>query len=73
MSLSEFEIEVLTGIIEGEISKEIADRTGRSKPTIDAYVRLLCAKFGARSRPHLAALAISSGCVELRDKALTFG
>ncbi len=65
MRLSELELAVLDGLVSGLVSKEIAVRTGRSKATIDAYVRLLCAKFEARSRAQLAALAVSRGTVKL--------
>jgi DNA-binding CsgD family transcriptional regulator len=63
--LSELELAVLDGLISGLVSKEIAVRTGRSKATIDAYVRILCAKFEAKSRAQLAALAVSRGTVKL--------
>ncbi len=65
MRLSELELAVLDGLVAGLVSKEIAVRTGRSKATIDAYVRLLCAKFEARSRAQLAALAVSRGTVKM--------
>lgn len=67
MRLNEFEASVLHGIATGKVSKEIAKETGRSKATVDAYARLLCAKFEARSRSHLAALAVANGLTSIEE------
>ncbi len=64
MALSDFEKSLLTMIAQGMLSKEIATKTGRSKATIDVSVRLLCAKFDARSRAHLVAIVMGSGLLD---------
>jgi DNA-binding NarL/FixJ family response regulator len=72
--LSAIEMAVLCDIALGYQSKEIAQRLNRSKPTIETYVRMLCAKLNARSRAHLIARAYDLGIlqyhsVESRDFA----
>ncbi len=61
--LSLVEVRVLRMIAEGYQSKEIASALVRSKATVEHYVRFLMAKYGARSRAHLVALAICDGSI----------
>jgi len=61
------EISILRYIALGLQSKEIAEKMGRSKPTIESYVRLMCAKLGARSRAHLVARGFSEGLLTSAD------
>jgi DNA-binding NarL/FixJ family response regulator len=63
------ELAILSDIADGYQSKEIAVRIARSKPTVESYVRLLCAKMGARSRPHLVACAYRRGLISLSPLA----
>lgn len=63
------ELSILADIAAGYQSKEIAVRIDRSKPTVESYVRLLCAKLGARSRPHLVACAYRRGLIAMQDVA----
>jgi len=58
MNLTETEKTVLRCLAQGMQSKEIAVHVGRSKPTVEGYIRLLFAKTNARSRAHLVAIAI---------------
>jgi DNA-binding CsgD family transcriptional regulator len=44
-------------LAQGMQSKEIAAHVGRSKPTVEGYIRLLFAKTNARSRAQLVAIA----------------
>lgn len=64
MDLSEVEKIILRSLANGMQSKEIAQIVGRSKPTIEGYVRLLFAKFNARSRAQLVAMALPRGVIE---------
>lgn len=68
-SFTAMEVAILCDIAAGYQSKEIAVRIGRSKPTVESYVRLLCAKLGARSRPHLVACAYQQGLIALNELA----
>lgn len=58
MNLTEIEKTVLQCLAEGMHSKEIAVYLGRSKPTVEAHIRILYAKLNARSRAQLVAIAI---------------
>lgn len=62
--LSSLELRILGMLSEGMQSKEIAAAIGRSKPTVEGYIRILFAKFGAKSRAHLVANALRSGAIE---------
>jgi two-component system, NarL family, response regulator YdfI len=55
---------VLLCLAQGMQSKEIAVSLGRSKPTIESYIRVLYIKLDARSRAQLVAIAIQSGMIE---------
>lgn len=68
-SFSAIEMAILEDIAAGYQSKEIAQRIGRSKATVENYVRLLCAKLGARSRPHLVARAYRENLLQTSDSA----
>jgi DNA-binding NarL/FixJ family response regulator len=57
------EAEIMHLLAHGFASKEIALKMGRSKSTIEQHVRLLCARYHARSRTHLVARAIGVGHV----------
>jgi DNA-binding CsgD family transcriptional regulator len=43
----------------------MAEVMRRARPTIERHVRILHRKFGARSRAHLVALALTNGCITL--------
>jgi DNA-binding CsgD family transcriptional regulator len=61
--LSNLEIRLLVALADGYQSKEISGILNRSKATVEAYVRILFAKFDARSRAHLVGLAIADGII----------
>lgn len=63
-ALSPMELAVLRGLANGFQSKELAGHLKRSRPTIEAYVRSLFAKFNAKSRAHLVAIALCKGTLE---------
>lgn len=63
--LTAIEIAILHHIAAGYQSKEIATMINRSKPTVESYVRLLAAKFGARSRAHLIVICLREGVLHL--------
>lgn len=63
--LSMIELTILRYIALGLQSKEIAAEINRSKPTVEVYVRLMCAKLGARSRAHLVTCAFRCGILQL--------
>jgi DNA-binding NarL/FixJ family response regulator len=65
--LSAIELTILRYIALGLQSKEIAVEINRSKPTVEIYVRFLCAKFGARSRAHLVTCAFRSGILQIDE------
>ncbi|MBV9972266.1 MAG: helix-turn-helix transcriptional regulator [Candidatus Eremiobacteraeota bacterium] len=65
--LSALELAVLKGIAKGLQSKEIAVAICRSAGTVELYVRMLFAKFDARSRAHLVSLAIKSKVINPDD------
>jgi DNA-binding CsgD family transcriptional regulator len=58
---------ILLGLAGGLQSKEIAQRVGRSKATIESHIRILFATFAARSRAELVARAFELGYLEIRD------
>lgn len=62
--ITPLEKHVLQLLAQGCQSKEIAHRVERKKPTVEAYIRILYAKFGAKSRAHLVARAYSFGLME---------
>lgn len=66
-TLSTMELAVLRGLASGLQSKELAGAVGRSKGTVEFYVRSLFSKFNAKSRAHLVALALCSGVLEMRQ------
>lgn len=63
--LSPQELSLLKALAEGCQSKEIAVAMARSKPTVEAMVRVLYLKFNARTRAHLVAKAIAGGIIEI--------
>jgi len=70
-SFSAIEFAILLDIAGGYQSKEIAGRIGRSKATVENYVRLLCAKLGARSRAHMISLAYARGLLPVSDGSVS--
>jgi DNA-binding NarL/FixJ family response regulator len=56
---------ILLAIADGCQSKEIALHVDRSKPTIEAMVRMLYVKFNARTRAHLIARAMAWGEIDV--------
>jgi len=67
--LTAYEVEVIEAIAAGAQSKEIAVALRRSKPTIEATVRILYAKLQARSRAHLVMRAVAMGVIEVQSEA----
>lgn len=67
VELTALEYQVLRGLAQGLQSKEIALTLNRSKPTVEAYVRVLYLKFSARSRANLVALAIATGALPVSE------
>lgn len=59
------EVSLLQALADGCQSKEIAGVVDRSKPTVEAMVRMLYAKLHARSRAHLVAKAIAYGIIDV--------
>jgi DNA-binding NarL/FixJ family response regulator len=70
VDMSAIELTILRYIALGFQSKEIASEINRSKPTVEVYVRLMCAKLGARSRAHLVTCAFRNGILQV-DKSDT--
>lgn len=64
MQLSDMEYRILTALAAGRQSKEISATVGRSRATVETHVRLLFARFDARSRAHLVALAIAAKVID---------
>ena len=60
-SLSTREVEVLTLIVRGHTSKDIAQALGIAKPTVDTYRARLVDKLGAKSRADLVSVATRAG------------
>jgi DNA-binding NarL/FixJ family response regulator len=60
-SLSARELEVLTLIVRGHTSKDIAHALGIAKPTVDTYRARLVDKLGAKSRADLVSVATRAG------------
>jgi len=63
-SLSALEFAILRALADGWRNKEIAAFVGRSKSTVDGYVRRLCHKFGARCRAQLVTKAFCQGTLK---------
>jgi DNA-binding NarL/FixJ family response regulator len=61
------ELDILRALANGMQSKEIANVVDRSTATVESYVRYLCAKFDARSRAQLVALALCDGTISPED------
>lgn len=61
MLLNEIEKTVLRALAEGMQSKEIARELGRSKATVEGYIRVLYIKLDAKSRAQLVARAFQHG------------
>jgi DNA-binding NarL/FixJ family response regulator len=59
--LSAREVEVLTLIVRGHTSKDIAQTLGIAKPTVDTYRARLVDKLGAKSRADLVSVATRAG------------
>lgn len=63
MDLTEMEKTVVQCLARGMQSKEIAAQVGRSKPTVEGYIRILFVKLNARSRAQLVAIVNGVGSV----------
>jgi ATP/maltotriose-dependent transcriptional regulator MalT len=63
-SLSTTEREILTLLVAGGSTKDMAARSSRSPRTIDAHVRSICKKLSCKTRRAAVALAIGSGWVQ---------
>jgi DNA-binding NarL/FixJ family response regulator len=66
-TLNAIEMAILKGLANGLQSKEIAVILDRSTATIELHVRILFARFDARSRAHLVACALCSGTIDRKD------
>ncbi|HTC31561.1 MAG TPA: helix-turn-helix transcriptional regulator [Candidatus Acidoferrum sp.] len=65
MRITDTDKTVLLCLARGMQSKEIAARLGRSKPTVESYIRTLFIKLDARSRAQLVAVAIRTGVIDV--------
>jgi two-component system, NarL family, response regulator YdfI len=65
MRITDTDKTVLLYLARGMQSKEIAARLGRSKPTVESYIRTLFIKLDARSRAQLVAIAIQTGVIDV--------
>jgi DNA-binding CsgD family transcriptional regulator len=63
--LTSCELTILEDIAGGAQSKEIAVHVARSKPAVEAMVRMLYMKFNARTRAHLVARAMACGVIDV--------
>lgn len=61
--LSHFEATIIRELASGAQTKEIARSIDRSPATVEFYVRILFAKFDARSRAQLVARAYDQGAL----------
>ncbi len=64
IALTRNELSTVFLLANGLHSKEIAVRLGKSRATIEGYVRLLYAKLRVRSRAQLVARAYALGLIE---------
>lgn len=62
-NLSQREKEIIGRLAEGLSSKQIADRLGLSKHTVDTHRRNLIRKTGAKNTLELAAYCVKNGIV----------
>jgi DNA-binding NarL/FixJ family response regulator len=67
--LTDIELQVLRGLAEGRQSKEIASLINRSKASVDVVIRVLFAKFDARSRSQLMVNVLTQGVLPIEDLA----
>jgi len=63
MTITDTDKRVLLCLARGMQSKEIAADLGRSKPTVESYIRSLFIKLDAQTRAQLVAIAIESGVI----------
>ena len=61
LTLTSVELSIIRALAEGMQSKEIATELGRSRATVEFYVRLLYVKFDARSRAQVVARSYELG------------
>jgi DNA-binding CsgD family transcriptional regulator len=64
MRITNNDKDVISRLARGMQSKEIAASLGRSKPTVESYIRALYIKLNARTRAELVAKAIRSGAID---------
>lgn len=62
-NLSERELDVLAGVVEGLTNRQIAERLSISRSTVKFHVSSILAKLGVASRTEAVALAIQHGLV----------
>lgn len=60
MKLTARQIQVMQLICEGLVNKEIADRLGISKHTVEAHIALAMARLGADRRTQAVAIFVRS-------------
>lgn len=59
--LSETEITIVRSLADGDPRKEIAERVGRSRSTIESDLKALRRRYGAKSSPHLVSRMYDEG------------
>jgi DNA-binding NarL/FixJ family response regulator len=64
LALNEIDFLIIRGLADGDTSKEIAQKTGRSSHTVDSRVNGLRKRFEARSRAQLVARWYEVGLLE---------
>jgi DNA-binding NarL/FixJ family response regulator len=64
-ALSQTEYAIIVSLAMGMHSKDIAVHVGKSKATVEGYIRTLFLKLNARSRAQLVALAYQAGLLQL--------
>lgn len=58
------ELDVLSGVADGETHLETADRLNLSGETIKSYRKRIIAKLGARNCTHAACMALRRGIID---------
>jgi DNA-binding NarL/FixJ family response regulator len=72
-TLSSRETEVLCLLASGRTSAQVADHLVLSPDTVNAHVRNVCSKLGARGRLHAVVIALGRGEIELSELTKSAG
>jgi two-component system NarL family response regulator len=62
-SLTERELEVLSGVAAGNSNKLVADQLAISEETVKSHMRNILSKLGANDRTHAVTIAIKRGLI----------